>query len=32
LVGNHREVVKLGFNSEVVEKIDVDFHYEGTNL
>ncbi len=26
LVGDHREVVELGFETEIVEKIDLDFH------
>ncbi|MCY1172505.1 hypothetical protein D9M73_126400 [compost metagenome] len=26
LIGNHREVVELGFKSKVVEKVDLDFH------
>jgi hypothetical protein len=26
LVGNHGEVIELGFKSKVVEKVDFDFH------
>jgi hypothetical protein len=26
LIGDHREVVELGFKSKVVEKVDLDFH------
>ena len=26
LVGDHREVIELGFETEVVEKVDLDFH------
>ncbi len=26
LVGDHREVIELGFETEIVEKIDLDFH------
>jgi hypothetical protein len=28
LVGDHREVVKLGFEAQFVEKVDFDFHRE----
>ena len=30
LVSNDREIVKLSFNSKIVEKIDINFHYKGT--
>src|SRR5690606_3905821 len=33
LIGHHREVIELGFKSEVVEEVDLDFHgrYQNTN-
>src|SRR5690606_6963425 len=32
LVGDHREVVELGFETEIVEKIDLDFHADYRDL
>ncbi len=26
LIGDHREVIELGFKSKVVEKVNLDFH------
>jgi hypothetical protein len=26
LIGDHREVIELGFKSKLVEKVDLDFH------
>jgi hypothetical protein len=26
LVGDHREVIELGFEAKLIEKVDLDFH------